>query len=234
MPIGSTLPPYAPLVEGKEIGGTILEFRVQQKSDYDTNRPLYFVRTPSGSVTKGFEPFDEDGKPNEPICDWVFTLDVGVPDENGETERRVFIDPRKGQRGTAVEGKRGRDAIEIALKKAGAHRVGLEIGGQIWFTRGPKVAPKKGDAACVTYTARYAPPPDVEPGSGTPVDEVPFMIGGSRFNPNERELVVSRGGVAFAGSAGATTTASGLSVGLGGGGGAMIVTAPREEDEPPF
>lgn len=233
--IGTSLAPYAPLVEGQEIGGTIMEFRVQQKSDYDTNRPLYFVRTASGSVTKGFEPFDADGKPNEPICDWVFTLDVGVADENGETERRIFLDPRKGQRGTAVEGKRGRDAVEIALKRAGAHRVGLEIGGQIWFTRGPKVAPKKGDAACVTYTCRYEPP-EGGPGlaEGTPVDEVPFMIGGSRYNPNEREHVVSRGGVAFAGSAGATTTASGLSVGLGGGGGAMIVTAPIEEDEPPF
>jgi hypothetical protein len=183
--IGTSLAPYHALVEGSTITGEIVDFRVQQKSDYDSNRPLYFVRGADGKGGKGFEPFDADGKPNEPICDWVFTLDVGVEDENGETERRVFLDPRKGAKGTAVEGKRGRDAVEIALKKAKAHRVGLEIGGTISITRGPKLAPKKGDAQCVTYTAEYTAP-EGGVGSGTLVDEVPHMIGGGRFDPNER------------------------------------------------
>jgi hypothetical protein len=184
MPIGSSLAPYLPLTEGKEVGGEIVDFRIQQKSDYDTNRPLYFERV-DGRTTKSFAPYAADGTPNEPICDWVFTLDTGEEDEHGETERRIFLDPRKGQRGTAIEGLRGRDAVEIALKKAKAHRVGLEIGGRIYITRGPKLAPKKGDAACVTYTARYEPPAGGV-GTGTPVDEVPWLIGGGRFEPGFR------------------------------------------------
>lgn len=228
MPIGASLVPYLPLVEGERVGGEIVDFSIRQKSDYDTNRPLYFVRLPDGKGTKGFEPYDADGKPNEPICDWVFTVDTGVEDETGETERRIFLDPRKGQRGSAVEGKRGRDAVEIALKKAKAHRVGLEIGGKIFITRGPMLAPKKGDAKCVTYTAEYEPPAG-GPGTGTAVDEVPYMIGGGRYDPNEREL---RAVSAFAGTGGVTTS------GLGQNGGAWVehvsTEAVPDDENPPF
>jgi len=182
MPIGTSLAPYAPLVEGKEIGGEIVDFRVQQKTDFDTQRPLFFVKdATTGRVGKGFESHAADGTPNRPICDWVFTVDTGVEDENGDTERRIFLDPRTGQRGSDVEGKRGGDAIAIALKKAKAHRVGLEIGGTIFITRGPKMAPRRGEAQCVTYTARYEPPAGGV-GTGEAVDEVPWLVGGERYS----------------------------------------------------
>lgn len=228
MPIGTSLAPYLPLKEGEEVGGEIVDFRVQQKSDYDTNRPLYFCRTADGKGTKGFEAFDSDGKPNEPICDWVFTVDTGEEDENGETERRIFLDPRKGQRGSAVEGKRGRDAVEIALKKAKAHRVGLEIGGSIFITRGPKVAPKRGDAACVTYTARYEPPAD-GPGSGKPVDEVPHLIGGGRFDPSARELKAEVHRTAFS-----APLAGGGPTGAAVGAGGSAARPASYDEDPPF
>jgi hypothetical protein len=230
MPIGTSLAPYLPLVEGERVGGKIVDFRIQQKSDYDTNRPLYFVRSADGKGGKGYEPFDADGKPNEPICDWVFTVDTGVADETGDTERRIFLDPRKGQKGTAVEGQRGRDAVEKALKVAKAHRVGLEIGGSIFITRGPKVAPKRGDAQCVTYAAEYEPPAG-GPGTGTAVDEVPYMIGGGRFNPDLRGSEITQDLSAFAGAAGVTGGVT--SSGLGQSGGSVVV-AKQEDDEPPF
>jgi hypothetical protein len=62
MPIGTSLAPYLPLVEGKEVGGEIVDFRVQQKSDYDTNRPLYFASKADGGG-KTFEPYGSDGTP---------------------------------------------------------------------------------------------------------------------------------------------------------------------------
>lgn len=229
MPIGSTLAPYLPLVEGKTVTGEIVDFRIQQKSDYDTNRPLYFERNAEGRVSKGFAPFGPDGTPNEPICDWVFTLDVGEEDENGETERRVYLDPRKGQKGTAVEGKRGRDAVETALKRAKAHRVGLEIGGRISITRGPKVQPKKGDAACVTYEASYEPPAG-GPGAGRPVDEVPYLVGGGRYTGEAQAPAPAVGSFGNLRPAGEPT---GAQVSAGGAG--VMVTAPAGHDEdPPF
>jgi hypothetical protein len=163
--------------------------------------------------------------PNAPICDWVFTVDIGEEDENGETERRIFLDPRKGQKGTAVEGKRGEDAVVAALKKVRAHRVGLEIGGKIFITRGPKVAPKRGDAQCVTYTARYEPPAGGV-GTGTPVDEVPWLIGGARFDPNTREEKPVAGVRPY----GDPTTVAPAGAAVGVGGGAAVV----EDTEPPF
>ncbi len=228
MPIGASLAPYAPLVEGVEIGGEIVDFRIQQKSDYDTNRPLYFAPKADGGG-KTFEAFSGDGKANEPICDWVFTVDTGQEDENGETERRIFLDPRVGARGTAVEGKRGKDAVINALKKVKAHRVGLEIGGKIFITRGPKVAPKKGSAQCVTYTARYEPPAG-GPGSGTPVDEDMHLVGGAIFNPLVRDQQTP---VTSFGGSGVTAS------GLGQNGGAVVVYDPpvqerAVDDDPPF
>jgi hypothetical protein len=188
MPIGVSQAPYQPLIEGKRIGGTIVDFKVQQGTDHSTKRPQYLERNGDGSVSRTFNAYNDDGRSNDPICDWVFTVDTGEADENGDTERRVYLDPRKGQKGTDVEGKRGRDAVEAALKRARAHRVGIEIGGKIWITRGPKVAPRRGDAECVTYTAEYEPPPG-GPGTGTPVDDQPWLVGGARYTPHTERPV---------------------------------------------
>ncbi len=182
MPIGTSLAPYLALQEGIRVGGKIVDFRVQQKTNFDTGRPQFFERDSTGKITKSDNAYGLDGRPNEPICDWIFTVDTGVESPEGDTERRIFLDPRKGARGSEVEGRRGQDAVEKALKKVQAHRVGLEIGGSIWFTRGPKVKPYPGGSgpACVTYEAEYQPP-DGGVGAGTPVDDVPWLVGGERF-----------------------------------------------------
>jgi hypothetical protein len=173
---------------GQRAGGEIVDFRVVQKTDFDTNRPLYFQDgEDGGDGEKTFRPFSPDGKANRPICQWEVTVDTGEADETGDTERRIFIDPRRGKRGTALEGKRGLDAIEAALKKVRAHRVGLEIGGLLFMTyQGTeREAPKKPETT--TWTAEYVPPAG-GPGTGKPVDEVPWLVGGARFDPAARDL----------------------------------------------
>lgn len=188
MAIGTSLAPYHALVEGQEFGGEIVDFRIQQKREYEANgigAPMFFERTSDGKTVRTSSAFDASGKPNVPICDWVVTVDCGVEDDNGDTERRIFIDPRKGARGTDVEGRRGQDAIVNALKQAKAHRVGLEIGGQLFITRGPKVAPRKGEPACVTYTARYIAPVGGI-GTGRPVDETQYLTDGTAYSRNAR------------------------------------------------
>lgn len=180
MPIGASSAPYAKFTApGQRHGGEIVDFRVVQTVDFDTKRPLYFV---DGS--RGFEPYDGDGNPNQPICQWEITVETGEEDENGDTERRIFVDPRRGKKNTLLEGKRGGDAVANALKKAKAHRVGLEIGAKFWLISGDKVRDGSGPATN-TWTAEYEPPPG-GPGTGKPVDEIPHMVGGGRYNPADR------------------------------------------------
>jgi hypothetical protein len=118
--------------------------------------------------------------PNDPIVQWEITVDTGVEDDLGDTERRIFVDPRKGRRKTVLEGRRGGDAVAVALKKARAHRVGLEIGGTFFLTAGEKVQDGDGPETA-TWTAEYQPPAG-GPGSGTPVDEMPWLVGGGRYD----------------------------------------------------
>lgn len=181
MPIGVSSAPYAKFVRpGDRHGGEIVDFRVVQTIDFDTKRPQYLQQNADGGWSKVFNAFGPDGKPNDPICQWEITVDTGVEDENGDTERRIFVDPRKGRRNTLLEGKRGGDAVAIALKKAKAHRVGLEIGGTFYLISGEKVRDGNGPATN-TWSAEYTPPAGGL-GSGTPVDEMPWLVGGSRYD----------------------------------------------------
>src|ERR1044072_4652710 len=216
MALGISLPAYHALNPGDTVIGEIVDFRIQQKSNYDTKRPMYLEVGEAGRTSRTFAPYAADGTANKPNTEWVFTLDIGVEDETGDTERRVFLDPRHGKRGTAVEGKRGADAVGIALKKAKAHRVGLEIGATITITRGENVRPAKGEAACRTYTVEYVPPAG-GPGSGKLVDETIYLVGGDVFE--DRPAVVKESGDERGdgrSSSGATTWARGA------GAGAMI------------
>lgn len=181
MPIGASSAPYAKFTQpGDRHGGEIVDFRVVQTMDYDDGRPQYLQRGADGKWSVVFDAYAPDGRPNDPVCQWEITVETGVEDENGDTERRIFVDPRKGRRNTLLEGKRGGDAVAIALKKAKAHRVGLEIGGRFHLIAGPKVRDGSGPAT-KTWTAEYEPPPG-GPGTGKPVDEMPWLIGGGRYD----------------------------------------------------
>lgn len=181
MPIGVSSAPYAKFPQpGVRHGGEIVDFRVVQTVDFDSKRPQYLQVDEDGEWKKTFAAYRSDGKPNDPICQWEVTVDTGVEDENGDTERRIFIDPRKGKRNTLLEGKRGGDAVAIALKKAKAHRVGLEIGGRFFLIAGEKVRDGSGPLTN-TWSAEYEPP-EGGPGSGRPVDEMPWLVGGGRYD----------------------------------------------------
>jgi hypothetical protein len=180
--IGISAAPYAKFVKaGDRHGGEIVDFRVVQTTDFDSRRPQYLESDDEGKFSRVFNPFRaSDGKPNDPICQWEITVDTGVEDENGDTERRIFVDPRKGRRNTLLEGKRGGDAVALALKKAKCHRVGLEIGGSFYLTAGEKVRDGSGPATN-TWSAEYTPPAG-GPGTGKPVDEIPHLVGGGRYD----------------------------------------------------
>lgn len=181
MPIGVSSAPYAKFVKpGDRHGGKIVDFRIVQTTDFDSRRPQYLEQQEDGSFSRVFNAFRSDGRPNDPITQYEITVDTGKPDADGDTELRIFVDPRKGRRNTMLEGKRGGDAVAIALKKAKAHRVGLEIGGTFYLIAGEKVRDGSGPATN-TWTAEYEPPVD-GPGTGKPVDEVPWLVGGDRYD----------------------------------------------------
>jgi len=181
MPIGVSSAPYVKFTKsGDRHGGKIVDFRVVQTTDIKTRRPQYLQEEIEGGWEKTFAPFRSDGRPNDPICQWEVTVDTGVEDESGDTERRIFIDPRKGRRGTPLEGKRGGDAVAIALKKAKAHRVGLEIGGTLFVTFHGRV-PVADQPDTGTWSAEYEAP-EGGVGTGKPVDEQPWLVGGARYD----------------------------------------------------
>lgn len=181
MAIGISRAPTAKFKNvGDRHGGEIVDFRVVQKKHFETDQPQYFQRDEDG-VTVTSRPYAPDGRPNDPVVQYEITVETGVEDDDGDTERRLFIDPQRGRKGTPLEGKRGGDALASALKRAKCHRVGLEIGGKFFQTWNGKVreAPKKPETN--TWSAEYEPPPG-GPGSGTPVDEVPWLVGGERYD----------------------------------------------------
>jgi hypothetical protein len=213
MTIGVSRAPYAAFkTAGDRVGGEILDFRLAQKTDMDSKRPMYFEQNAEGKGTKSFRPYGLEGRPNDPITHWEITVETGIEDEDGDTERRIIIGPRRGVRGTALEGKRGLDAITKALKQAKAHRVGLEIGGKLFMTFLGKVRVGTGPETG-TWSAEYEPPVGGV-GSGTPVDETPWLVGGGRYDKQTElakwEASRNAGTAAAAASrAAATPTATG-------------------------
>lgn len=228
MPIGVSSAPYAKFPQtGARHGGEIVDFRIVQTTEQKTRRPQYLQQDDDGKWAKSYSPFDADGKPNDPICQWEITVDTGIADENGDTELRIFVDPRKGRRGSTTEGRRGGDAIATALKKAKAHRVGLEIGGRLFVTFDGKVA--DGENQTNTWSAEYEPPAG-GPGTGKPVDEVPWLVGGGRYD-KQAELAQWEGAARSPATApaGAPTPQ-----GRGPAAGAAAPAAGGFDEEPPF
>jgi hypothetical protein len=145
---------------GQTIGGEIVDARRLQTSQYKTNRPEYWE---NGTIT--FAPYDSKGEANDPKAQLEVTVETGVADENGETERRLFI-----------KNKRQMEALTAALKKARA-RQGLLIGGSLWMTWTGKEA-GQGSEDANTWEIRYEAPP---PGGGQEVDETVRLIGGGTW-----------------------------------------------------
>lgn len=180
MPIGVSSAPYAKFVNpGDRHGGEIVDFRVVQNSDPKLRVPLYLQQSADGKWAKVFTAYGPDGKPNDPIVQWEITVDTGVEDENGDSELRIFVDPRKGRRGSTTEGKKGGDAVAIALKKVKAHRTGLEIGGTFFLIFQGKI--NDGDNKVNTWSAEYTAP-EGGVGTGKAVDEMPWLVGGGRYD----------------------------------------------------
>lgn len=119
----------APACKFQAIGdthkGRIVTAEKRQQTDYATGTPKTW----------------DNG---EPMWEIVITLDTGVEDENGETNRRLFV------RGQMLK------ALREALKDANAK---LEIGGELAVRyTGDGEASKKGFNAPKLFKAKYTAP----------------------------------------------------------------------------
>jgi hypothetical protein len=150
---------------GHTIGGRILDARMVQTSDYKTKRPEYWE-----DKAKTYAPFDGDGTPNEPKAQLELTIETGVPDDQGETERRLF-----------VKNKRQFAALRAALKAARA-REGLLLGGVIVMTLTGKEASDGGEDAN-TWAMSYEPP---AAGEGREFDsDTVHLVGGGTWRKGQ-------------------------------------------------
>jgi hypothetical protein len=179
---------YAPAARfdrvGEEVGGRIVDVASVQQTEYKTRIPFYWENRTK--VTRAVNP--ATGEANDPMMQRVVTVDVGVPDENGNTERRIFI-----------RGKRMTSAYKDALAAGGAGRQGILIGGQLYATWTGTEASQGGGADAKTYRFRYVAP---KPGEGTKPDAAPILAG----QPGEFAVgVAMTGGYAAAVDVGGVT-----------------------------
>ncbi|HET8726355.1 MAG TPA: hypothetical protein VFO41_02490 [Alphaproteobacteria bacterium] len=137
----------APTAKFQQIGdscaGTIVDIgkaqRTEFKRDGSIGDPMFWS---GGRPVAGAEIDPRSGEPNQPVMDHVITVDTGVADENGDTERRIF-----------VKGKADLAAIKEACIAAGVRDI--EVGGRIqkiWKSG------EGGTADPRVYVYRYQPP----------------------------------------------------------------------------
>lgn len=158
---------YAPSAKfaqvGDTVGGRIIDARMVQTSEYKRGgggRPEYWENN-----AKAYTAIGADGTPNEPKAQLELTLETGVPDEQGETERRIFI-----------KNKRQWSALKAAVKEARDRR-GLLIGGYIEKTwTGTEAGEGSEDAK--TWRIVYTPPAE----GGTEIDDKTiYLVGGGTY-----------------------------------------------------
>jgi hypothetical protein len=97
--------------------GRITSIGQQQRTEYHrdgTSGQAMFWS--GGRPVAGADVDPKTGQPNQPVMDHVVTVDTGHPDENGETERRIF-----------VKGKADLASIKAACTEAGVRDI--EVGG---------------------------------------------------------------------------------------------------------
>lgn len=133
---------------GDSVEGTIVDVYRTQRYEYvrgGQGAPLYWLNK---KPTAGARINPETGRANDPVLQWVIVVDTGTPDDNGDTERRVF-----------VKNKRMEVALTAAVTLAGGRRAGgLLIGGWLRCTwageeQGDGPSPAK------VYAFEYAAPP---------------------------------------------------------------------------
>lgn len=145
---------------GDGIDGDIVGVRRTQQTEFKTNIPLYWEsKTKSTNRTN-----PASGQPNDPMLQTEITLDTGVPDENGATERRLF-----------VRGKRMTDALKQAVQQGGGGRDGLLIGGKLACTFYGTEASAGGGSDAKLYRFSYNPP---AAGEGRRPDNTPVLYDG--------------------------------------------------------
>lgn len=102
---------------GDSVVGRIVDIGQQQRTEYlrdgGIGEPMFWS---GGRPVAGAEMDPRTGQPNKPVMDHVITLETGAADENGVTERRVF-----------VKGKAELASIKQACKDAGVRDI--EVGG---------------------------------------------------------------------------------------------------------
>lgn len=136
-----------PTAKFQQIGdicsGTIVDIGKQQRTEFKKDGSIgdrmYWS---GGRPTPGAEIDPRSGEPNQPVMDHVITVETGVPDENGETQRRIF-----------VKGKADLAAIKEACTAAGVRDI--EIGGRIakkWLSGAGGTADPR------VYAYKYAAP----------------------------------------------------------------------------
>lgn len=150
---------------GDTVGGKIIDARMVQTSEYKKGgggRPKYWDED---NREVSFSPTGADGKPLPPLAQLELTVETGVPDETGETERRIFFGK-----------KRLREALKAGVKRAHDRR-GLLIGGIIQVTL-TGTEPGEGTQDAQTWSVDYIPPADGE-GSEFDSDTVHLVGGGT-------------------------------------------------------
>lgn len=155
---------------GDGIDGDIVGVRRTQQTEFKTNIPLYWEnKTKSTNRTN-----PASGQLNDPMLQTEITLDTGVPDENGATERRLF-----------VRGKRMTDALKQAVQQGGGGRDGLLIGGKLACTFYGTEASAGGGSDAKLYRFSYNPP---AAGDGRRPDNTPVLYDGD----TEPELMTAQ------------------------------------------
>jgi hypothetical protein len=164
----STFAPTARFARtGDTVSGRIIDGRMVQTSEYKKGgggRPKYWDDE-AGEVS--FRPYGPDGKALRPLSQLELTVETGIPDETGETERRVFFGK-----------KRLRDALKTAVKTSRDRR-GLVLGGTISVML-TGTEPGEGAQDAQTWDVAYIPPAEGEKWSDFDTDTV-HLVGGDTW-----------------------------------------------------
>jgi hypothetical protein len=155
---------------GDGVDGEIVGVRRTQQTEFKTNIPLYWENKTKS--THGVNP--ATGRPNDPMLQTEITVDTGVPDENGVTERRLF-----------VRGKRMTDSLKHAVQQGGGGGDGLLIGGRLACTFYGTEPSAGGGSDAKLYRFAYAPP---AAGEGRRPDPTPVLYDGAGGEPDEPDL----------------------------------------------
>lgn len=165
----------APAAKFKQVGdsveGEIVDVYRGQRYEFIRNaigEPMWWI---NGKPTPGVSVDPATGKKARPVLDYVITVDTGEPDENGESERRVFFKTPR---------------MEKSLKAsvaAARTREGLMLGGRLKVTYTGDDETSNAPTLPKMFDVVYTPP---APGQGRePSGEVRLAGGGQADDDND-------------------------------------------------